>query len=77
MGMCRPPAVALTGRSSPRPAMISAVNAFTKSGAAGDTVGGRSNVLVTVFGTVTSLRCAKVASTAAMFLATTSAPFRP
>ena len=67
--------IALTGNASPRPAMISAVNLCTKSGADGDTVGGLSNVLVAALGIASSLRWAKVWSTAAMFCATTSRPF--
>jgi len=67
----------LTGSSSPRPAIIIAVTVRTNSGALAGTIAGSSRADVTRPGT--SIRCSpsSVASTAAWFRATTSAPRRP
>src|SRR3984957_20325034 len=52
--------IALTGNSSPRPAMIAAVTRCTNAGADDGTIGGRSKLLVAALGTETSRRCARV-----------------
>ena len=69
--------MALTGRSSPSPAMIWAVNRCTNSGAAAGTGGRISNSEVTLSGTFTSCRWLSAASTAAKFFCTTVSPRLP
>ncbi len=66
-----------TGSRSPLPDIITAVTRLTKSGAASETVGGIGRVAVTVPGTFTSNRWARVWSTAAKFFCTTTSPFLP
>src|SRR3954449_8843076 len=68
---------ALTGSRSPLPAIITAVTFCTKSGAPGETSGGRNRVALTVAGTEISCKCARVPSTASKFRRTTSAPRFP
>ena len=68
---------ALTGSLSPSPAIMTAVTRLTKSGAAGETTGGRAWVVVTLAGTAISCNAASEASTAAWFFATTASPLRP
>ena len=66
---------ALTGSRSPWPASMTAVSRCTKSGALGDTGGGRTQVAVTCAGIEISCKCASVSSTTARFLAMISGPF--
>ena len=68
---------ALTGRSSPRQAIIAAVTVRTNAGACAGTVGGSSRVAVTRPGSGTRCRPASVRSTAAWLRSTASAPRRP
>ena len=68
---------ALTGSSSPRPAIIAAVTVRTNSGACAGTRGGGSWAAVTRPGSSTLCRPSTAASTAARLRATTSAPRRP
>src|ERR1035441_9020730 len=66
----------LTGRSSPRPAIIAAVTVRTNSGAPAGTTGGSSRVDVTRPGTSIWCRPSTARSTPAWFRSTTSAPRR-
>ena len=68
-GRCRRSGSALTGSSSPRPAIIIAVTCCTNAGASSGTSGGRAAPSAACVGTSTSCRCASAASTAAKFLA--------
>ena len=65
---------ALTGSSSPWPAIIGPSVIRTKAGASAGTGGTRSKVLVITPGTTTSCRCASDWSIASKFLLTTAAP---
>src|ERR1035437_3588699 len=65
MGKVPSMGMALTGRSSPLPAMIWASTSLTKAGAAAGTGGRRSNEEETLSGTLTSWRWLSDASTAA------------
>ena len=69
--------MALTGRSSPLPSMILAVNFCTNSGAAAGTAGRMSNDELTLSGTWTWCRWLRAASTAAKFFCTTLTPRLP
>jgi hypothetical protein len=68
---------ALTGSSSPRPAIISAVTERTNSEASAGTGGGSSRVVVTPSGTSIRWRPSSAWSTAAQFFSTTSGPRFP
>ena len=68
---------ALTGSSSPRPAIIAAVTVRTNSGACSGTIGGDSRVDVTRSGSSTLCKPSSARSTAAWLRPTTSAPRRP
>src|SRR5215207_6186830 len=68
---------ALTGRSSPRPAIMTAVTVRTKSGAWSGTTGGSGRVEVAPSGTGMRCNAPTAASTAASLRATISAPRRP
>jgi hypothetical protein len=65
-----------TGKRSPLLASMRAVTRLTKSGAPSGTTGDRG-LPVTLAGTFTSWRWARVASTASKFFCTTSGPLRP
>jgi hypothetical protein len=68
---------ALTGRSSPSPAIIRAVTRWTNSGASAGTGGRMSAALVASGGTATSDRCSRALSTADQFFRTTASPRLP
>src|SRR5680860_52432 len=63
---------ALTGRSSPRPAIMAAVTSWTKAGAADATAAGRTRVAVTSVGTSIWWRRDSVPSTASKLRRTMS-----
>ena len=68
---------ALTGRRSPLPSSMTPDTRFTKSGASGETIGGRRRVEVIFVGTTIFSRFARVPSTAAKLRRTVSSPFLP
>src|SRR5579859_4695584 len=68
---------ALTGKPSPCPEIIAARTSRTNEGAREETGGRILKLLEACFGTCTSWRLARVASTAAKFLCTTASPSFP
>ncbi len=68
--------IALTGKVSPRPSIMTAVTLRTNSGAVSGTILRTLRLLVAVPGIFTSQRLASALSMAAKFLFTTSVPLR-